>query len=90
MGEMTLIEVINGIKSLDGELTLYLKPPFNLNSICYIAMEPEDSHLPDLAIENGAKYFLEVFLVQELCEDLSEMKLEQKTQRIIDYVENDA
>jgi hypothetical protein len=78
---MTLNEIIQNIDTFDPEHTIYIDEYWNPDSKAIVCYEPDDGHAPE-----GYEYFLEVFLVQEVIEDLGSSSVD----RIIAYAQNDA
>lgn len=84
--KMKLYEIIKNIDSYNIEDTIYAEEPWNLYSSSLVINEDEQG----AQMNSSKKYFLEVFLVKELLEDLSsELSLEEKCNRIIYYAIND-
>ncbi|MGL6316970.1 hypothetical protein [Vibrio sp. WXL103] len=78
---MRLHEAVTRINELDPDMTIYIEPPWSSNSRVTICNEPDSGESPD-----GFEYFLEVFIVQDLFEDLPSLSVE----RVIEYAQNDA
>lgn len=83
MGEikMKLRELMLDVASLDPDLTIYIDSAWSPESHILLCAEPEDGSLPE-----GYDYFLEVFILQELFEDVPEITVE----RVIKYAQDDA
>ncbi|MGF1767345.1 hypothetical protein L4D06_08155 [Enterovibrio makurazakiensis] len=81
---MTLSDVIKNIASIDADMTIYAKTPWLEDSPAFVDYEPDDGSVPDGA--ENMEYFLEVFIVNQLLEDIGNIDC----QRIIDYAINDA
>lgn len=85
--KMNLYEIIKNIDSYSIEDTIYSEEPWSIYSPSLVINEEANSELTN----QTKKYFLEVFLVKELLDNLpSKLSLEQKCNRIIDYAINDA
>ena len=83
MGEikMKLRELMLDVASLDPDLTIYIDSAWNPESHILLCAEPEGGSSPE-----GYDYFLEVFILQELFEDVPEITVE----RVIKYAQDDA
>jgi hypothetical protein len=97
INQMTLIELIERIDSIDDELTIYAEknPAWSANSLAVVCPEPEDGRgVPDAA--RGMSYLLEVFLAKEVIEDWGEGRggrgatAQDKCEAVIYYAEHDA
>ena len=91
----SLGEVIKRLNTLDRDLTIYVKKPWNLTAKAIVAREPETGGLPKEASANGLEYFLEVSIAQELLSDWlksqqAKPSLEKSCERLIHYAEYDA
>ncbi|MGC7560412.1 hypothetical protein [Pasteurella sp. PK-2025] len=83
---MMLYEIIKNINHYNIEDTIYSEEPWNIYSQSIVINEDEYCDQG----YSAKKYFLEVFLVKELLDDLpSESSLEEKCNRIIYYAIND-
>ncbi|MGR5447148.1 hypothetical protein ACPV47_19795 [Vibrio jasicida] len=78
---MKLRELMLDVASLDPDLTIYIDSAWSPESSILLCTEPEDGSSPE-----GYDYFLEVFILQELFEDVPEITVE----RIIKYAQDDA
>ena len=92
---MTLIEAIRDLDSLDGEATIYAAEPWAENSKVIVAAEPEAGGLPTEAAKLGLKYFLEVFITRDFLEGWktnldTEPTIQEKCARIVKYAITDA
>ena len=95
MGEMTLIEAIRDLGSLDDQSTIYAAEPWDRMSKVIVAREPETGGLPTEADGLGLKYFLEVSVAETLIGGWAsnlgrEPSVEEKCERLIHYAVNDA
>ncbi|TXD47386.1 MULTISPECIES: hypothetical protein [unclassified Polaribacter] len=94
---MNLIEFIKTIEKIDEQSILYLKRingQFTFESkitVLKILEEDEEMKSKDLEVtEKGFDYFLEVFLINEIIEDLEKNEsVESKCKRLIHYAEFD-
>lgn len=90
---MRIMELTRQLHSLDSEKTIYAKKPWTCDAEVELFLEPEDGSLPT-ELEKGFEYFLEVFIAQEVIPDLAHIEpsytLEQWSERLISYAENDA
>lgn len=85
--KMKLYEIIQNIDNYNIEDTIYSEEPWDITSESLVIDEANFSQLKN----HSKKYFLEVFLVKELLEDLpNELSLKEKCKRIIYYAINDA
>ncbi len=92
--KMTLIEIINNLANVeDDDMTIYAEEPWRNESKAILAHEPEAGGLPNVAIEGNLAYFLEVFITNEIMEDIDVPEfntIEKKCKRLIEYAINDA
>ncbi|YCI28643.1 hypothetical protein M1E08_17425 [Erwinia sp. PK3-005] len=49
-------------RTVDDESTIYVEQPWSPDSIALVAVEPEESGIPNEVAKINAEYFLEVFL----------------------------
>jgi hypothetical protein len=63
---MQLGEIVKRLASLDQEATIYAAEPWTAKSAAIVAREPESGEVPEPAVREGGKYFLEVFVASEL------------------------
>ncbi|MCY9846387.1 hypothetical protein [Vibrio caribbeanicus] len=77
---MKLRDLVPDIASLDPDLTVYIDSEWSPESNILLCVEPEDGSSPE-----GFEHFLEVFLLQELFEDMPDITVE----RIIKYAQED-
>jgi hypothetical protein len=96
MGQVTkLIDVIAALESLDQDATIYVAEPWSSESPAVVEVEPPSGGLPQVAAQEGLKYFLEVFVARDF---LADWKLErdrlpsvqERCERLIRYAVNDA
>ncbi|GLR05147.1 MULTISPECIES: hypothetical protein [Vibrio] len=78
---MNLSQIVLDNRHLDPDLTIYIDSAWSPESSILLCTEPEDGSSPE-----GYDYFLEVFILQELFEDVPEITVE----RIIKYAQDDA
>jgi hypothetical protein len=88
---MNLVNGLQRIEQYSSEDILFVEEPWTIEA--NIQIIPDEQDLTVINI-NGRKYtyFLEVFIINELFEDLDgkNMTFEEKCQRIIEYAINDA
>ena len=77
---MTLEQILLNINNEDPEYTIYAERPWTIHSDAIVCLE--DS----IDVPNNLSYFLEVFLVLDIVEDLGDSSI----QRIIEYAEHDS
>ena len=77
---MKLRDLLPDIASLDPDLTVYIDGEWSPESNILLRIEPDDGSSPE-----GFEYFLEVFILQELYEDMPDITAE----RIIKYAQKD-
>ena len=92
---MTLLEIIRDLESLDNEGIICARKPWTENSEAIVIVEPQARRLPAEAERLGMDYFLDVFIVREFLEDWTanldaEPTLQQKWARVIKYAITDA
>jgi hypothetical protein len=87
---MNLRDVVNGIDTLQDELTIYATPEWSPDSAAIVTHEPEDGGVPPEANAWGMSYFLEVFIAKEVLEGIKILDLEARTKRLIQYAATDA
>lgn len=80
---------------LDDEATIYAKEPWLPESASLVLCEPEEGGLPPEAKASGLAYLLEVAIARDLLEDwqaslATEASIDQRCERLIAYVLNDA
>ena len=90
---MKLIEAVQKLATLDGDLTIYARDPWALLSDAQLAVEGSEDE-KKIKIE-GLRYFLEVFVAREFIEDWKPTQKmlptdEQSCARLIEYATNDA
>lgn len=96
MGAMrTLAAVVNDLESLDSDATIYVAEPWTGESRTLVEFEPAAGGLPEAAVRDGLKYFLEVFVARDFLADwltsLSQQPTaEERCERLIRYAVNDA
>ena len=78
---MNLSQIVQNNRYLDPDLTIYIDSAWSPESHILLCAEPEDGSSP-----KGYDYFLEVFILQELFEDVPEITVE----RVIKYAQEDA
>lgn len=84
---MKLYEIIKNIDSYNSEDTIYTEEPWSIDSLTLVVNEEKYDEQESFS----KTYFLEVFLVKELLNDLPrELPLEEKCKRIIYYAINDS
>ena len=84
----TIQSLINQIEDIPEFYTIYAKPPWTQESEANLKIDPEGESNPFEA--EGLEYFLEVFICQEMAEDMKEYSLKDRCERIIHYAINDA
>lgn len=96
---MKLIEAITNIKKVDEESVLYVERingQFSLHSgTIVLKLTEEELEWKTFEVSEkkcpGYEYFLEVFLIKEIIEDLNKNEsIEAKCKRLIHYAEFDA
>ena len=98
---MTISDIVKNIEHHNEEALIYAKRidgEFLSTSEAVLVDEPEEETLStkEIAAKHcpGFEYFLEVFLVKDLLEELNETpgftSLEQQVAKIIHYAKNDA
>jgi hypothetical protein len=91
---MDLMRITQQVHQLDPELTIYAKAPWNTGSEAALALEPDDTLVPESLALQGFTYFLEVSIASEVVPNLSHVEpsltLEQWCERLITYAETDA
>jgi hypothetical protein len=96
MGPVThLIDLVAQLASLDPEATIYVAEPWACDSPAIVDKEPPTGGLPDAAMRQGLKYFLEVFVARDFLDDwessLDKTPTDQaRCDRLIRYAVNDA
>ncbi|CAH1578465.1 hypothetical protein THF1C08_200053 [Vibrio jasicida] len=78
---MNLSQIVLDNRHLDPDLTIYIDSAWSPDSRVLLCAEPEDGSSPE-----GYDYFLEVFILQELFENVPEITVE----RVIKYAQVDA
>ena len=92
---MTLLQIVEGLDSLDKASTIYAAEPWVENAKTMVLPEPETEGLHLEAKKLELKYFLEVFIAQDFIKEWAE-NLDvaptslQKCLRLIQYAANDA
>jgi len=92
---MNLGNLIDRLSELDSEDTIYAAEPWTEQSKAVVARESDNGGLPQVAVDGGMKYFLEVSGAQEFVEDWLSSANQPPTpsalrQRIVSYAINDA
>jgi hypothetical protein len=90
---MKLIEAVQQLATLDGDLTIYARVPWTPTTDVQLAVEGSEEEKKTKT--EGLRYFLEVFIAQELLEDWKPTQKkpptdEQSCARLIEYATNDA
>ena len=88
---MQLQYLIERINEVDSDATVWIDGSnfWSVDSRVSIAIECDEGGPPD-TVPSGFEYFLEVFIIQELVEDLPKSQSYiELTQRIIDYARDD-
>jgi hypothetical protein len=90
---MKLIEAVQQLETLDGDLTIYARHPWTPLSDTELAVEGSEEEKKAKA--EGLRYFLEVFIAREFVEDWKPTQKkpptdEQSCARLIEYATNDA
>jgi hypothetical protein len=90
---MNILDVVKNINHFSDEHTIYAVRPWTLHSEAVVMEEPEEDLIPEQLRNTDMEYFLEIYLVREIIEDIADDKkystIEAKTQRIIEYAIND-
>lgn len=92
---MKLSDAIINVFELDDDATVYAVEPWGPDSEVALVRHPGTEGVPELVVEAGMTYFLEVHIVQQFLEDWITPLREKPTlpaivQRVIDYAINDA
>jgi hypothetical protein len=88
---MKLLEAFRTLSSFDREDTIYVVEPWTNDSEAVVEREPQQGGLPPAAQAIGAKYFLEVFIAEDLIRtSLIAFSDEDGCRRLIQYALNDA
>jgi hypothetical protein len=92
---VTLIEVIQNLKSFDNEGIICARKPWTENSEAIVVIEPQARQLPTEAKKLGMDYFLDVFIARDFLEDWTatrdtEPTLAERCARVIKYAITDA
>ena len=90
---MTLIEAVQQIDELDGDLTIYARQPWSPSAEARLAVEGTEEEKKIRS--GGLQYFLEVFIAREFLEDWRASQRRASTgaescERLIAYAVNDA
>ena len=89
--QQTLINYLQQLNQKSSEDILFVEVPWTIEANTQIVTAERDQTVINI---NGKRYtyFLEIFIINELFEDLDEenMTFEKKCQRIIEYATNDA
>lgn len=86
---MSLQEVISNIEHISDEQTIYAEQPWGITSKA-IALS-DDGKIEVIIKDKCYNYFLEVFIIKELIEDLgNSLNSQDLVLRIIQYAINDA
>ncbi len=88
------MELTQKLYEQDSELTIYVKPPWVVESEVILTVEPDDNLVPPELEKQGYQYFLEVFIAKEVLPSLLHVEpsltLEKWCETLINYAENDA
>jgi len=89
------VAVIDNLESLDPDATIYVAEPWKVESLALVEFEPAAGGLPEAAVRENLKYFLEVFVARDFLADwqmsLSQQPTaEERCERLIHYAVNDA
>jgi hypothetical protein len=92
---MTLIELVACIGSMDGDATIYTAEPWTRDSKVIVAHELDSGGVPHEARLRGLKYFIEVAIARDFLDSWTPTlkrhpSIEEKCERLIQYVINDA
>jgi len=91
---VNLLDLTKQVHQIDPELTVYAKAPWSFDSEVCLAIEPEDSLIPESLASQGFSYFLEVFIASEVVPDLSSgvpfFTQKKWCERLIRYAEMDS
>jgi hypothetical protein len=90
---MKLIEAVQQLVKLDGDLTIYARDPWTQSSDTQLAVEGSEEEKRTKT--EGLRYFLEVSLAREFLDDWRSIQKkpqsdEQCCARLIEYATNDA
>ncbi|MGC4007077.1 MAG: hypothetical protein QM811_29720 [Pirellulales bacterium] len=85
----TLLELTTHRSDFDPGLTIYAAEPWSPSSLAIVAAESVDGSIPPIALHNQCRYFLEVFIVNEVLSGWSGSDLDA-CHRLIKYAESDA
>lgn len=92
---MKLVEAVRDLDALDPNATIYATEPWSPTSEIVVAEELESGGPPPEARARGMKYFLEVFIANEVMESFTSQLGRaptdaEKCERLINYAINDA
>ncbi|WP_031431885.1 DUF7716 domain-containing protein [Methylomicrobium agile] len=89
---MKLRDAIDQITQLRDEEVIFARRPWTLDTDAYIGMLDENLRVPDVLINEGLEYFLEVSVAKEVLEVFGNRNptLEQVRELLVFYAENDA
>jgi hypothetical protein len=85
----TLLELTKQLAKLDPSLTIYAADPWSPSTIAVAAMEPADGSVPEVALVEQCRYFLEVFIANEVLEGWRGSQLDA-CRRLIQHATSDA
>jgi len=93
--EMTLLEAVALIESLDQEGTIYAEEPWTTDSSVLVLSEADEKEVVPEAERSHLAYFIEVFLAREFIDDWALSRsvlpsLREKCERLIAYARTDA
>lgn len=89
---MKLIEIVSKLNDLPKETFICVRRPWNYDAESMLVPFPDDLCIPKEVKAQGYEYFLEVSTAREILEGFlsSKPSLEQITDFVIFYAENDA
>jgi hypothetical protein len=85
----TLLGLTTQRASLDPALTIYAVEPWSPSGRAIAAIEPQDGSVPEVAVAEQCRYFLEVFIANEILKGWRGSDPEA-CHRLIQYATNDA
>lgn len=88
---MRLIDVVNSISHLQPDACICAKLPWTEHAEC-VVVEFENDRMPSSVEDEGYRYFLEIYLAQELLEVLKNKikSVHDAVRLLIFYAQNDA